>query len=95
MHALVTGATGFIGSYLVRQLVRENCAVAVLVRPSSDTWRIKDVLPTVEVIHGELSAIEQCDDMIRSFAPEVVFHLGWYGVGNRYRDDPAQVSQNL
>jgi nucleoside-diphosphate-sugar epimerase len=95
MRALVTGATGFIGSHLVRLLLDRDVVVAILMRPSSDTWRIKDVLPTVEVIHGELSAIEQAGDMIRAFAPEVVFHIGWYGAGNRYRDDPAQVSQNL
>jgi nucleoside-diphosphate-sugar epimerase len=95
MRALVTGATGFIGSHLVRLLLQERNEVGVLIRPSSDTWRIKDILPAVEVIHADLSAVEQVADMIREFAPEVVFHLSWYGVGNRYRDDPAQVSQNL
>jgi UDP-glucose 4-epimerase len=95
MIALVTGATGFIGSHLVRLLLQERNEVGVLIRPSSDTWRIKDILPAVEVIHGDLNAVEQAGDMIREFAPDVVFHLSWYGVSGRYRDDPAQVSQNL
>ena len=36
MNALVTGANGFLGSHLCRELVNENHNVTVLVRPSSD-----------------------------------------------------------
>lgn len=95
MRALVTGATGFIGSHLVRYLLSKNVVVAILMRPSGDPWRIKEMLSSVKIIQGNLGTIEQSRDMIQSFAPETVFHLGWHGVGDHYRDDPAQVSQNL
>ena len=36
MKALVTGATGFIGSHLVKELVREKHSVRALVLPGED-----------------------------------------------------------
>lgn len=52
MAALVTGATGFVGANLVRELLDEGEAVRVLVRPSSDRRAIEG-LP-VEVAVGDL-----------------------------------------
>jgi len=96
MRCLVTGATGHIGSHLVRYLLGQGVEVATLVRPTtSNLWRIKDILPHLHVITGDLTAIDEAAPVIRDFAPDTVFHLGWYGVGNRYRDDPAQITQNL
>jgi nucleoside-diphosphate-sugar epimerase len=94
MKCLVTGATGFVGSHLVQWLVQQNCQVAVLVRHNSNLWRLQEVVPNLHIIHGDLFSLEQSADQIRQFAPEIVFHLGWVAVGNKRRDDLAQL-QNL
>jgi dihydroflavonol-4-reductase len=52
MKKLVTGATGFIGSAIVRELVKDGEAVKVLIRESSDTRNI-DELP-VERVYGDI-----------------------------------------
>lgn len=53
MRALVTGATGFIGSHLVEALASENHQVRVLLRPTSDLRWIKH-LP-LEHCKGDVS----------------------------------------
>lgn len=95
MHCLVTGATGFIGSHVVRLLLEHGAEVAVLVRSTSDRWRIEDSLSRVEVIVGDLANLEQAASAIRDFGPETVFHLGWHGVRSLYRNEAEQVTQNL
>jgi dihydroflavonol-4-reductase len=43
MRALVTGATGFLGSRIARALVNRGAEVRALVRPTSDRRRINDL----------------------------------------------------
>lgn len=95
MRCFVTGSTGFIGSHLVRLLLEHDVEVAVLIRPTSNPWRIKDISHRLHTITGDLVTIQEAGTAIRGFAPDIVFHLGWHGVGNRYRNDPSQVIQNL
>jgi len=96
MRCLVTGATGFIGSHLARWLLRQGQSIAVLIRPGSDMWRIRDVLPATTVIHSDLWRVAEIADQIHAFRPEVIFHLAWQG-GNssKFQNDPAQVFSNV
>ncbi len=52
MKALVTGATGFIGSHLVERLLEKNYAVRCLVRTTSDLRWLKDL--NIEYVYGDL-----------------------------------------
>jgi dihydroflavonol-4-reductase len=53
MDALVTGGTGFVGANVVRELLRADATVRVLVRPSSDRRAVAG-LP-VELVEGDLT----------------------------------------
>ena len=53
MRVLVTGATGFTGSYVVPLLLRQGAHVRCLVRASSDTSRLP--ISQVELVVGDLS----------------------------------------
>jgi nucleoside-diphosphate-sugar epimerase len=52
MKALVTGATGFIGSHLVEKLLENGFSVKCYVRKSANMRWIKDL--TVEIVYGDL-----------------------------------------
>jgi dihydroflavonol-4-reductase len=52
LKALVTGATGFIGSHLVNQLIEQNYSIRCLIRRTSDTTWLRD-LP-IEYAYGDL-----------------------------------------
>lgn len=86
----VTGATGFVGSFLVRQLLAEGCEVAVLLRPSTDPWRIADILDDLVVIRGSMENVAGFAADLSGFKPKSVAHLAWRGVTNEYRNDIRQ-----
>ncbi len=53
MRALVTGATGFLGSHVARALVARGDDVRVLARPTSDRSRLGDL--DVEIAEGDVT----------------------------------------
>ena len=80
MKVLVTGAGGFIGSYLVERLVREGAEVTALVRYNSrqDPGLLallpNDVREAVEVVAGDLRDADAVAGSARRC--EIIFHLG-------------------
>lgn len=77
-RVLVTGASGFIGSHLTRELVKLNCEVSLLLRPSSQTSRLNDVLSQVAVHRTDLCDYSAITAAIKLVRPQLVFHLAAY-----------------
>lgn len=72
---LITGGTGFLGTNLTRELLRQGCPVHLLVRPTSDRDSLADV---AEAIHWHLADLihdEPVGEVVRQVRPAVVFHL--------------------
>lgn len=63
MRVLITGATGFTGSYVVPLLLRKHYQVRCLIRRSSET----SALPfrEVELVYGDLGDRSSLDDAMR------------------------------
>ncbi|MEO8667551.1 MAG: NAD(P)-dependent oxidoreductase [Bauldia sp.] len=74
-RALVTGATGFVGSHLVRRLVRDGLDVHILRRERSDFWRMADVLPRVTGHIADLRDAPALRAAVAAARPDYVFHL--------------------
>lgn len=85
MKTLLTGAAGFIGSHIARQLVRDGHEVHALVRPQTDLWRIADIEPSLHLIRGDL-----LDPSFILHAPsfELCIHLAWYVEPGKYLQSP-------
>ena len=71
MRALVTGATGFIGSHLVEALLQKGVQVRCLVRKTSDLSWLKS-LP-IEVVHGDCNDKASLGEAVKGV--NQVFHL--------------------
>ncbi len=73
---LITGGTGFLGSYIIKQLVEKNYAVRAIRRGNKlPTWISKEITDKVEWVEGDIldvvalqDAMEGVDTVIHSAA---------------------------
>ena len=94
-RALITGATGFIGSNLVRQLVNQSWDVHIITRPNSDLKVLDSTLNAISVhIHdGTTSGMVE---VMAKAKPEIVFHLASLFLAQHTTEDiESLVSSNL
>ncbi|MGJ5813085.1 NAD-dependent epimerase/dehydratase family protein [Paludibaculum fermentans] len=59
---LLSGATGFLGSYLLRALLRHGCTVVAAKRSTSSTWRIADLLDRIEAVDVDQVSLNEVFD---------------------------------
>ncbi|MFZ7131949.1 MAG: NAD-dependent epimerase/dehydratase family protein [Eubacteriales bacterium] len=73
-RAIVTGATGFVGSNLCKYLIDNNWEVSIISRPSSDYTNINCVLNKVQLFEYD-GNIEKLISFFKEKEADVVFHL--------------------
>ncbi|NJL91258.1 MAG: NAD(P)-dependent oxidoreductase [Coleofasciculaceae cyanobacterium SM2_1_6] len=83
MKVLVTGATGFIGSHIVRYLVKKECEVYVIYRQESNLWRILDILSQVHLISCDLLDLVAINNLPQ-IEFDVCIHSAWYAIPGKY-----------
>ncbi|MCZ8129702.1 MAG: NAD-dependent epimerase/dehydratase family protein [Steroidobacteraceae bacterium] len=71
MKAFVTGATGFTGGHLARELRRQGHEVRALVRPGSDTRQLRAL--GVQLVEGQLT--RRADVVAAVAGCDVAFHV--------------------
>ncbi|CAH9018104.1 hopanoid-associated sugar epimerase [Candidatus Nitrosacidococcus sp. I8] len=96
MTSLVTGATGFVGSAVAKQLVNLGETVRVLVRPSSNRANL-DNLP-VEIFEGDLRDPKSLEKALQGC--QSLFHVAadyrlWSRNPQEFYDNNVQGSKNI
>lgn len=77
------------------RLMEEGCSVALLLRTSSKTLLIKDVVEQSTVILGDMNDLEAVREQIAAHAPEIIVHIAWQGVNGVNRNSSIQLDNVL
>lgn len=87
MKVLVTGANGFLGSWLTRELVKQGHDVYALVRAKSDLSELAGV--NCKYLHGDVTDVHSLLEAFKGI--DTVFHLA--GVVAYKKSDRAQMER--
>jgi nucleoside-diphosphate-sugar epimerase len=88
---LVTGANGFVGSQVVRQLLASDIEVAALVRPGSDRRRLEGITDQIQLLEADLQDSETVAKQLARCRPEACIHAAWYAVPGKYLVAPENL----
>lgn len=92
--AIVTGANGFVGSYLCQKLSEEGVEVYAVVKDENEnTDNIKN-LQGISILYCDLAEIESLQEKITHRDVDVFYHFAWVGSAGPLRMDENIQLQN-
>lgn len=84
--AIVTGASGFVGSWLVKELVKHNYQVFAVVR-NLHTADLLNCLDNVQLVQCDISDLFSLCDKIKQRGFDAFYHIAWIGAGGDARSN--------
>lgn len=84
MKIFVTGASGFIGSYLVKYLCDRSHSVMALKRSTSNLFRLGDYKSQISWVNVD---DDNWRDTVIAYNPDAIFNLAWSGVAANERSN--------
>ena len=87
MKAVVTGASGFVGTAVCKELSAQGVEVIAVVRPSGKTAKNIEILPGIRIVYADLSHFRNLANLIPDRDIDVLYHFAWVGSAGALRGD--------
>jgi nucleoside-diphosphate-sugar epimerase len=94
-RVLITGASGFVGACLARDLIAEGHHVHLLLRPEANLWRLAGLEGRYTRHPTDLRDARAVRDAVFECRPEVVYHLATHGAYHSQKDRTTILATNL
>ena len=94
-NVILTGANGFIGSWLCKELTDNDVQVTAIVQDEQQDTTNIEKLSNIKIVYCDLDNIESLPERINNQKYDVFFHLAWAGAGSEGRSDYSLQLMNV
>ncbi len=88
MRVLITGGTGFVGSHLCDELLKDGHEVTLLARNDNKRQNVTQNLDKIRLDYVDVTNFAQLEKSIENNNPEVIFHLAGETSHKKSFDNP-------
>ncbi len=89
-RVLITGADGFIGSWLAKELVQKNAEVIALAKPDSrmDYLSLQGIKEKLRIVEGDIADFSALNRIMGEYDVENCFHLASLSIVEKSKSEP-------
>ena len=91
----ITGGAGFIGANLVRSLLANKNHIHLVLKSTTNTWRLKDILSKIQTHQVTLADSEGLTKLFSQIRPDYIFHLSAHGSYPAQKDVAQMIDTNI
>jgi len=92
---LVSGASGFIGSHLVKAFIKIGHDVVALVQPNSNLWRLEECFDRISILKNRLEDLDIGTVKEPLKGVKIIYHLAAAGVNRLSQNEDIILQSNI
>ncbi len=93
--AIVTGANGFVGLYVTRELIKNGVEVIAVVRDYDSDIRSISGLDGIRIVVCDMANYGKLQDIVKDKDIDVIYHFAWLGSAGPLRNDTHVQCANI
>lgn len=93
--AVVTGANGFVGYWLLRELQKNNVHVTAVIKDENENISMFSEFNNIDVVYCDLCQLNNLPNKISCRDYDVMYHLAWIAAGGEGRANYAIQLNNV
>lgn len=92
---IVTGANGFVGYWLTRELIKHNVKVTAIIKDTCEDISMFLGMDGVDFVYCDLSQLTSLPQKVECHDYDVFYHLAWISAGGEGRADYSIQLKNV
>lgn len=94
-NVIITGANGFVGYWLVRELSKHNICITAIIKDENENISMLSDIPCLDIVYCDLAELQSLPEKLNGKSYDTFYHIAWIAAGGEGRANYAIQLQNV